>query len=864
MKKNQRFLKKLSQGALPFLALALPLMGVGEGLVTSCSPDYDLGKEDPEWLGNSIYDYLQTEGNFKNTIRLIDDLNYAQVLGKTGSKTLFVADDEAFERFYRNNTWGVTNYGDLSLAQKKMLLYGSMINNACQVAYLSSSQGPIEGDCMRRMTSSSIYDSVQVMSPTVMPDNPFWKYYRDEDKTIPCLTDMTSAPMVHFIDAFLTNQRITVDDCNFLFNVSEGEEGYQRGEAYVNGIKMVEQNIKCSNGFIHRMAEVMTPLTNMAQLINDKPQTSMYAKLLDRYCAPYYNETATREYNRLYNTNYDSVFQKRYFSERSQHGLELNMTPNEEAVNGKLKFDPGWNEYYSQTNAGKAENVALQENMGVMLVPTNKALQDYWENGGGKVLRDNYGTWDNVPDKVISKMINVNMLNSLVNSVPSKFETVLDDANDAMGLAEEYVDSVWMACNGAIYLTNVVFNPVAYVSVSFPALINEKMSIFNWAIEQCGYDVYLNSQNSYYSLFIPTNKGCLEYIDPCSYGKTSTQLFRFHYDPTAISDRERVWASIWNYDTEKGEVTDSISEASYEQIRNRLEDILNTHIVIGNVEDGNEYYRTKGGSTIRVRNVKSGIHGMTVQGTMQIDRNKELAVTEIYDQTKETNGKGNGKTYILDEEPIMTTRKAVSDILAEHEEFSAFWELLERSQYLENKHVIGTDQHGCASNNISLFNTFQYTVYVPTNDAIAAEQKAGKLPTWDMVAQAEEDGDDDRVDSLTHEIELFLKYHIQDNSTYIGQGNVSGTYETSAYKIEDENLSYYKVTTNADNSGITIKDESGNTRHVTKNPGLYNLQAREYQYDAADATKASQLYTSSYAVVHQIDGVLNYRKGGKQ
>lgn len=863
MKKNQRFLEKLGRGLMPVLALALPLVGVGGGLITSCSPDYELGKEDPNWLGNSIYDYLQTNGNFKNTVRLIDDLNYAQVLGRTGSKTLFVADDDAFERFYRNNTWGVTNYEGLSLAQKKMLLYGSMINNACQVAYLSSSQGPIEGDCMRRMTSSSIYDSVQVMPPSVMPDNPFWQYYREKDKTIPCLNDMTSSPMVHFIDAFLTNQRIDIADCNFLFNVSEGEEGFQRGEAYVNGIKMEEQNIKCSNGFIHRMAEVMTPLPNMAQLINDKPQTSMYAKLLDRYCAPYYSETATREYNRLYNTNYDSVFQKRYFSERSQHGEQLNVTPNEEAVNGMLKFDPGWNEYFSQTNAGKAENVALQENMGVMLVPTNKALQDYWENGGGKVLRDNYGTWENVPDNVISKMINVNMLNSLVNSVPSKFETVLDDANDAMGLAEEYVDSVWMACNGAIYLTNVVFNPVAYVSVSFPALINDNMSIFNWAIEQCGYDVYLNSQNSYYSLFIPTNNGCLEYIDPCSYGKTNTQLFRFHYDPMAISAQERVWASIWNYDMESGAVTDSISKASYDQIKNRLEDILNTHIVIGNVEDGNEYYKTKGGSTVRVRNAKAGAKGMTVQGTMQIDRNKELAVVDVYDQTKETNGKGNGKTYIIEEEPIMTTSKAVSDILAEHEEFSGFWNLLERSQYLEKKHVIGSDQHGCASNNISLFNTFQYTVYVPTNEAIKTAHKDG-LPTWDQVAQAEEDGDTELADSLTQEIEMFIKYHIQDNSTYIGQGAVSGTYETSAYKVVDDNLSYYKVTTTANNSGITIKDETGNTRQVVKTAGLYNLQAREYQYDAADAVKAAQIYTSSYAVIHQIDGVLNYKKGGKK
>lgn len=863
MKRNQTFLKELRKPMLYALALALPLCGVAGGMLSSCSPDYELGKEDPDWLSSSIYDYLQEEGNYENTIRLINDLNYADVLNKTGSKTLFVADDDAFARFYKNNTWGVTCYEDMGPTQKKLLLFGAMINNACQVAYLSSSEGtndPIEGNCMRRLTSASTYDSVPLLRPADMPETPFWQYYKDNDKTIPCLMDITTAPMVHFIEDYLKNHEITNADCDFLFNAKDESQKRIDGDANVNGVKMIEQNIKCSNGFVHKMAEVITPLPNMAQLINQKPQTQLYAKLLERYCAPYYNEEATREYNRIYGTNYDSVFQKRYFSLRSQNANELSITPAEGPVNALLKFDPGWNEFYSETSAGLDVNVALKQNMGVMLVPTDEALSRYWNEGAGKALKDNYGTWENVPDKVISKLINVNMLNSFVNSVPSKFRTVLNDANDDMKLYTDKIDSVWIACNGAVYLTNQVYSPVAYISVSFPALVNDNMSIFLWAIEQCGYDVYLNSQNSYYSLFIPNNDACLEYIDPCSYGKTQTQLFKFHYKPDALTEQERVWASIWLYDTEKGEATDSIAKASYDQIKNRLEDILNTHIVIGDVEDGNEYYKTKGGSTIRVQNAKAGKNGMTVAGTLQIDNNNPLPVIEVYDESLE----GNGKTYILGNEPIQTTPKAVSDILAEHEEFSSFWKILESSEYLETKHVIGTDEHGCASNNINLFNTFQYTVYVPTNEAVDSLINNGILPTWEQVEEATLDGDEEKADSLTQEINLFLKYHIQDNSVFIGQGAVSGKFETSAYKVVDGNLSYYKVTTVADNSHITVTDEAGNSRHVTKKPGLYNLMAREYQYDSGDATQASNIYTSSYAVIHQIDGVLNYKKGGNK
>lgn len=841
---KRKLYRKLGVGKMLGVAM------IAAGGLLSCNDGYDLAEEDPSWLGSSIYEFLQSDGNYTNMVKIIDDLGYTNVLAKTGSKTLFVADDDAFDEFYRSNGWGVKNYNGLSTAQKKLILYGSMINNSCQVAYLSSSEGPTEGDCMRRVTATSAYDSVAVMKPSEMPDNPYWARYRNAGQPIVCMSDITAPPMIHFVEAFLENKLITNADCNFLFNY---ESERQAGDASVNGSLMAEQNIKCSNGFVHRMADVITPLPNMADMITHHPSTQGYAKLLNRYCAPYYaGDEATREYNRLYNTNIDSLYEKRYFSERSQGAQPLELTPDEGPVNGMLKFDPGWNQFYSATTNTTTANVALQENMGVMLVPSDEALNRYWKEGAGKVLKDYYGSWEAVPDKVISKMINVNMLNSFTNSVPSKFSTVLNDANDELGLRTEFVDSVLLCCNGAIYLTNKVFNPVAYISVTFPALVNETMNILYWGVEQNGFDVYLNSQNTYYSLFVPNNKAMLEYVDPCSFGKTSTQLFRFHYKPTAQTERERVWASIWNYDTETGEVGDSIGEASYSQITNRLKDILDTHIVIGNVEDGNTYYQTKGGSMVKVVNAGAGAGGMTVQGGMQIEQGKSIPVVQIYDESYE----GNGKTYIIDEEPVMTARKSVFDILGEYDEFSAFHELLQSSSLLETKHVIGSDEHACGSTNISLFNTYRYTVYVPTNQSIVKLQVSGQLPTWEQVDNEE---DTEKKDSLRHEIETFIRYHIQDNGYFIGQGNVSGEFETSAYKLTDGVLSYYKLNTNVSNDGITIIDGMGNTRKVDTTGGLYNLMAREYQYDSGDATRANTLYTSSFAVVHQIDGALMYK-----
>ena len=74
--------------------------------LSSCEKEYLVPEgEMPSWLGESIYKELQgssqLEGTFKTYLRLIDDVGYKEVLSKTGSKSIFPANDEAFERFRR-------------------------------------------------------------------------------------------------------------------------------------------------------------------------------------------------------------------------------------------------------------------------------------------------------------------------------------------------------------------------------------------------------------------------------------------------------------------------------------------------------------------------------------------------------------------------------------------------------------------------------------------------------------------------------------------------------------------------------------------------------------------------------------------
>ncbi|WP_288286980.1 hypothetical protein [uncultured Prevotella sp.] len=77
-----------------FLYASLVCLGLG-----SCSKDFLVPEgELPSWLGESIYKELQQpkelQGTFKTYCKLIEDLGYADVLSRTGSKTIFPANDD--------------------------------------------------------------------------------------------------------------------------------------------------------------------------------------------------------------------------------------------------------------------------------------------------------------------------------------------------------------------------------------------------------------------------------------------------------------------------------------------------------------------------------------------------------------------------------------------------------------------------------------------------------------------------------------------------------------------------------------------------------------------------------------------------
>lgn len=885
------------------------------GLTTfSCSDTYDLDTEQPSGL-NTIYGYMKAQGNFENVLHLIDDLGYAEVLAKTGSKTLFAANDDAFNEFFKSNDWGVTSYNQLSEAQKKLLLNSSMIDNPYPTSMLSTAEGPVKGEVCRRLSSMSIYDSVQVVSTfsSELPQNEAWYNLRGSHAEIVLFKDNSgSNPMIHFTPKFLDAEQIESTDIDFLYNDPEGTR--QSDDTYVNKAKIIDTE-NCKNGFVHVVDRVIVPLDNMAEVIRKDDNMSIFSSILERFAAPSYSQELTLAYNQNKGTDVDSVYIKKYFSARSAgsgyaeanrvafDAAEYNKIFNTDyTFAGQLKYDPGWNTFIPEIFNNRTP---MMEDMAVMMVPNDQAISDWWNNGGGKVIKDAYGTIENTPSSVLAELVNVNMLNSLVASVPSRFHTILNDANEPMGVSRDGISKVHLGCNGVIYETNKVYAPASYSSVLFPAVIDtENLNIIKNAIDNMDYGAYLNSMVSTYSFFIPTNDGLLTYVDPVSYGKTSTEMWEFHYDESKTS-AQRIYADV--YACVKGDdgkwvktgdrlrqVTGGTGNA---QIKNRMEDILDNIIGVEEVYDGKRYIITKGKNFIEIGGTANVAGSMTASGTWQSENGEPCNVLEIYNME-------NGRAYIVDG-ILSGTRYSVADILAQTEDFRDFYKMMVRcgmfgtttsdnygaasqnKDNMENQelgivtrgNLTTTSGSGSTKKTYSLFNAFHYTVYAPTNEAMKLAYAAG-LPTLEDLDAAEaydeehEDEGSETAEEMMSVMRDFIRYHIQNNSIYLDNGFNTGNYESLKNKMElttneagesqtADGAYYcisgspYRITVNSVSpSAMTITDAMGNTRNVITHAGLYNVQAREYWLNTTNVNNATTLTNSSTAVIHAIDGPL--------
>jgi uncharacterized surface protein with fasciclin (FAS1) repeats len=830
---------------------------------SSCRDDYFYDDTLPEWLGASIYDYLQEEGKYTTYIRMIDDLKYTETLSLTGSKTLFVASDSAFTEFYKNNEWGVRKYEDFSLAQKKLILNFSLINNAYLIETLSNYYDGStyhEGTAMRRPTTLAAIDSIAFEQGDKLSIGKHFDSRREQGMYL--LKDATVSPTVYFTQKFLTRSGITNEDMDYISGaVFSGKKSREDGDVHVFDTKVIKRDIVCKNGYVHVLEKVLIPPVNMAVRIEMNPETKIFSKLLERFAAPYYDAAINSQYRQLYPNFTDSIFEKLYFSSK---GGATALPSGLVAISTLLPFSPGWNSY--STTGSQA---ALPADMATMFVPTDAAMNEYFNSGVGELLKGRFGSWDSVPDNIIIPLLRRHMRPSLIESVPSRFSKIVDDENYAVPIEKSHVTGSYTGVNGQIFYTNKVYPPRDYISVYSPILLSENTKIMNWAIRISEtsvdgtlfefYKLYLNSLVSNYSVFIPTDEYFEHYVDPIAYGQDVPAVLKFKY----VEETNSIMAYIHKYDKEndiaEAEPIDSISSRNYPNfIKNRLWDVLDSHIVIGNITTQKQYYVTKANDIIRIDGNESN---MTVSGGRNMHMGTTSKVTRIFEQQ-------NGKTYFIDNS-IQPALRSLYTTLSSNPEYEAFFELLSNvpADYtMQIFSIQGVDQV------VKFFNAYRYTVYAPTNAAIRDAYDSGRLRTWDEIDALTGTARTEAIEKMVR----FLRYHFQDNAVFFGE-NINDQFQSATIKTNDAvthwktaKNKYYKLGVVGTANSMELTTEKNEKVQVTS---LNNVVAKDYlfaklptTYKNVDGTGAvsgtafntSLISTSSSIVVHQVNNILTF------
>ncbi len=896
--------------------------------VQSCRDEYFYDNREPDFLGASIYEYLEEKGEFTLFMKVIEDLDYKEVLSKTGSKTLFVADDEAFLRGIKEE-WGFDSYSQLTPAHKRIILNNSMLDNAYLLELMSNmpSAGadsePIVGRCLRQVTSANVTDSIGLFYDADLPqNNKEWDRFRQTG--IRLALDATKTTMVHFLEEQLYQNSITAEDLNILLN---NRYNATIKDAFIFDKKVIDQNVTCKNGYVHQLDGLLIPPANMAEEIRTNGRTNTFSRMLDRFSVPVPNASLTADYNRIYHygddANAEQVYEKRYYTTGNNRGATgsydryTDIDDIEHVAEGTLFFDPGWNEY----RPGVGSAVSTRDNdMAVIFAPNDAAFEEYFTNGEGQALIERFKELDSIPMDKIQDLLRNMMKVSFNAAVPSRFPSIMDDARDPMGVDKKDIEKCIIANNGLVYITNKVYSPASYVAVTAPLLFSDTLEIANWAVKLYEYDKYLLSMGSHFSLVVPSD-GCMTYIDPYTINDPEPRLYKFQFDPTSNTTKGsltipgRVYAEEWIYDPVTMELKEQKANlTTATRLENLLKQMYEYYIVVGDFTNGNKYHMTKGYGTIKVE-TDANNQVTHIIGGSEAQKGTKMPVGHTYPQK-------NGNTYRLDEGMIQPPTQSVYKVLSTTEEFAEFYNLCMGSDYVLD--VIGPrDRQGVVIQdsikrykifenlggldlNVRTFNTYHYTVYAPTNDDIQRAYDAG-LPNWvDMEVEAElidtmkvrrDDKqavlDDlrytatqEEIDAMQAEIDAmqaeintriavlkkdmelvvnFVKYHIQDNSVYVDNLPHSITegaevkyvvkYETAA--LDNLTKRFSTVTVQTQDGTITVKGDingTDNTCRVINEAGtegtLYNIMTRDIEFSGQNIS------TSSYAVVHLIDGFL--------
>ena len=771
-------------------------------LLVQCQKERDAYYEAPKWRGESIYETLQNEGNFRKYLKLADMTQYSVSLKGNGLWTVFAPDDAAVDAWLAEK--GYSSVDAVPVTEANKIVAYSMLFNKYELNQLSDvlygGWDTIQSIKKRTPYYETIHkewykyrgDSIWVISPTVGGN-----FNSTNDKNYKYLP--------FYLDRYFSSRLIplTAADYNTFYSSPYTGQNIQRAS-------VTKADMIAKNGVVHEIDKVNEPLPTLEDLLNDenysifKSLININGKTGQPYFIVYLTDSRgeiTQYFKKLYpSENIDMVYIKFY-----DLPIPLNCERYMSSY-GSTSKDPEMNGW-------------------TIFAPNNSAVQKFFD----EVIKGyDYESLEDLPLDILHYFISSQMTDVMV--WPGEYSSSMNVMGDYLnglgskgpGLDRSVYTDIKPASNGFFYGSNDYIRNHFFETVYTEILLQpSKYSMLYLALQNMALrsDLVKCRLNAYetedYTVLLLTDD--LLKADGFTTDQTGSSN-EFRYSDPAVNAVQRIQRLVRSHVFKRIKTAD-----------------IDTRILTfagdpTGLYEGYAYAMNDYGDMVRYRNGKIQMlgdyetgHDVTATHVKTFSNGQVFAIDRMLQFSKTENSADEVK------------QRRIIDIL------NAAIRNPNVSQYAAYMKYILQD----ASMTWSLPDG-QLTILMPNNNALAQARAAGFIQTVQAIADAASAGNMAPLERATD----FFKYHVIIGAQYVNDG-----YEDML--LPTGKVQKYVPTSTAlkllfDNTYLRLDKSAGNLRVST------DRSAYEAQAFVVPGLDHSNLF-SSRAVLHEIDGFMVFQ-----
>lgn len=452
-------------------------------IYTSCIDKFEkLEKyQRPDWLQGKIYTQISSQENMSIFSQFMVDIGYDKVVDKTGTYAAFVPSDSVM-KIYLLEKYGTFEPSEIDSSIKSDIVKYHILLMPWSKTQLQSlsSFGWIDLSDISNNKPTAFKRKTLLREPNrtynvrsflsadppyeiILPDNVLSSTKRTVYNNTP-----KYAPL--FFDGFMNARGLNSDDYSFYFN-----RPYEYGEVFFVNAKIVGEEIFAENGFIYTLDQVVEPLKNAEQILEDGP----YSKFLQLI-----------HNNSIFKENIPATLAQ----EGASEGAEVTKLYDLTYSGTGLTID-----IHSEL-VGTSTNT-LQSNEG-LLAPNDEAMDEFFD----QYLKNWGNSWSSVPEFIQDIFVKAHMGFEAIYK--KDLSTGFYNANgDIIDSNDIDIETVSYGSNSTFIGLNKAVVPRSFSSVSAPLFLNPSYNSFLYAFNHVDLKLIsiLKDPNTEFSFFIIDN-----------------------------------------------------------------------------------------------------------------------------------------------------------------------------------------------------------------------------------------------------------------------------------------------------------------------------------------------------------------------